>query len=198
VGTNSSPAEPVGRGGTVEVAVLGSASVREDHPRFEAARRLGELLAEEGWTVVTGGYGGLMAAASRGARDGGGNVVGLPMSAWGALSPNPWSSELRWADSYGTRLGHLLACDAVVALDGGVGTLSEAAVAWAALQTEPHAAALVLVGEAWREVHEVLSRRWIISGGDLALPRLVAAVDEVPAVIRRALATARRPPGPRG
>jgi uncharacterized protein (TIGR00725 family) len=178
--------------------VLGSASIREDDPRFETARRLGGLLAEEGWTVVTGGYGGLMAAASRGARDAGGNVVGLPMSAWEALSPNPWSSELRWADSYGTRLGHLLACDAIVALDGGVGTLSEAAVAWATLQTEPAAAALVLVGEAWREVHEVLSRRWIISRGDLDLPQLVAQVDEVPAAIRRALATPRRPPGPRG
>ena len=178
--------------------MLGSASIGEDDPRFEAARRLGGLLAVEGWTVVTGGYGGLMAAASRGACERGGSVIGLPMSAWAALEPNPWNSELRWADSYGTRLGHLLACDAVVALEGGVGTLSEAAVTWAALQTEPGAAALVLVGEAWREVHKVLSRRWVISSGDLDLPRLVPGVDQVPDAIRRTLADPRRPSGPRG
>src|SRR5262245_49773559 len=118
VDTNSSPAERAEPRGPVEVAVLGSASIREDDPRFEAARQLGGLLAAEGWTVVTGGYGGLMVAASRGARERGGNVVGLPMSGWATISPNPWSTELRWADSYGERLGHLLACDAVVALDG--------------------------------------------------------------------------------
>jgi uncharacterized protein (TIGR00730 family) len=184
--------------GPVEVAVLGSASIGEDDQRFEAARRLGGLLAVQGWTVVTGGYGGLMAAASRGAREHGGSVVGLPMSAWAALEPNPWSSELRWADSYGARLGQLLACDAVVALEGGVGTLSEAAVTWAALQTEPGAAALVLVGEAWREVHQVLSSRWVISPGDLALPQLVPDVDQVPDAIRHVLVDPRRPSGPRG
>jgi uncharacterized protein (TIGR00725 family) len=198
VDTSSSPAERAEPRGPVEVAVLGSASIREEDPRFETARRLGTLLAVEGWTVVTGGYGGLMAAASRGARERGGNVVGLPMSGWATLSPNPWSSELRWADSYGTRLGHLLACDAVVALDGGVGTLSEATVAWAALQTEPHPPALVLVGEGWRKVHEVLSASWVISREDLDLPHLVADVDQVQAVIRRALATPPQPPGPRG
>jgi uncharacterized protein (TIGR00725 family) len=198
VDTSSSPAEHAEPRRQVEVAVLGSASIREDDPRFDAARQLGGFLAAEGWTVVTGGYGGLMAAASRGARERGGNVVGLPMSAWATLAPNPWSSELRWADSYGVRLGHLLACDAVVALDGGIGTLSETAVVWAALQTEPHAPALVLVGTAWREVHAVLATRWLITRRDLDLPQLVADVHSVPATIRRALATPRQPPGPRG
>lgn len=83
-------------------------------------------------------------------------------------------------------LGLLLACDAVVALDGGIRTLSEATVAWAALQTEPHASALVPVGEAWREVLAVLAARWVITRRDLDLPQLVADVDLVPAVIRRA------------
>jgi uncharacterized protein (TIGR00725 family) len=198
VDTSSSPAERAGPRGPVEVAVLGSASIREDDQRFEAARHLGGLLAGEGWTVVTGGYGGLMAAASRGARDRGGNVVGLPMSGWATLAPNPWSSELRWAESYGMRLGHLLACDAVVALDGGIGTLSEATVTWAALQTEPHAPALVLVGSAWRELHAILAARWVINRRDLHLPQLVAGVDSVPAAIRRALAAPRQAPGPRG
>jgi uncharacterized protein (TIGR00725 family) len=198
VDTSSSPAERAGPRGPVEVAVLGSASIREDDQRFEAAPQLGGLLAAEGWTVVTGGYGGLMAAASRGARDRGRNVVGLPMSGWGTVAPNPWSSELRWAESYGVRLGHLLACDAVVALDGGIGTLSEATVTWAALQTEPHAPALVLVGSAWHELHAVLAARWVINRRDLDLPQLVAGVDSVPAAIRRALAAPRQPPGPRG
>ena len=52
----------------VEVAVLGSARIGPGDPRHHDAQRLGGLLAAQGWTVVTGGYGGLMAAVSQARR----------------------------------------------------------------------------------------------------------------------------------
>jgi uncharacterized protein (TIGR00725 family) len=79
---------------------------------------------------MTGGYGGLMEVASRAAAQAGGRIIGLPMRGWTALTPNQWNDELRWSDTYPERLGHLLGTDAIVAVDGGIGTLSEASLAW--------------------------------------------------------------------
>lgn len=161
-----------------QVAVLGSARLDEDAPAWPAAVELGRLLAAGGATVVTGGYAGLMAAVSRGAHEAGGHVVGLTMSAWTELRPNEWVAEARASDDYGARLLALLEADAVVALDGGVGTLSELAVVWAAAQTEPAAPAIVLLGEAWPRLLAVFRDELVIDDRDLALLQIVTTPAE--------------------
>jgi len=62
----------------LEVGVLGSARLTENDGWWARAHKLGTLLAAEGFVLVTGGYGGLMAAVSRGAHETGGRVIGLP------------------------------------------------------------------------------------------------------------------------
>ncbi|HUA27887.1 MAG TPA: LOG family protein [Streptosporangiaceae bacterium] len=104
------------------VAVIGSARLNPPDPRCALAEQLGAAIARQGWTVVTGGYGGLMEVTSRAAAEAGGTVIGLPMRGWSELAPNRWNHELRWSDTYAERLAHLLAADAVVAVDGGIGT----------------------------------------------------------------------------
>lgn len=151
------------------VAVLGSSRLAEDHEWWQRAHELGALLAAAGYTVVTGGYGGLMAAVSRGAHEAGGHVIGLPMRGWRALTPNPWNDELRWADDYGSRLAHLLRCEAVLALPGGVGTLAEMFTTWAAVQTEPEAPALVVLGEGWAPLLDVTRTHFLVTASDAAL-----------------------------
>ncbi len=173
----------------VEVAVLGSARIGPDDPRHEDAGRLGGLLAAEGWTVVTGSYGGLMAAVARGAAAAGGRTVGLPMRAWRHLTPDPSAAEFRWSVSYTERLGHLLAARVAVALPGGVGTLAEASSIWAAMQTEPGAAQLVLVGPAWRALMAAFAEHLVVGAKDLALPVVVDSVDGVVPAVRRLLAS---------
>ena len=125
--TSSSPGE-ASSDRTVEVGVIGSARIDAGDRRYADAERLGRALAAEGWTVVTGGYGGLMGATSGGAAAAGGHTVGLPMSDWKHLTPHESNAELRWSVDYAERLRHLLAADVVVALPGGIGTLSEAAM----------------------------------------------------------------------
>jgi len=109
-----------------------------------------------------------MEVASLAAASAGGTVVGLPMRGWDHLTPNRWNHELRWSDTYPQRLAHLLAADAVVALDGGIGTLSEAAVVWAALQTEPVPVDLIFLGTGWPPVIESLAAHLVIDEQDLA------------------------------
>jgi uncharacterized protein (TIGR00730 family) len=198
VGTNSSQAEAPGAARPVEVAVLGSARIGPGDPRHEDAVRLGGLLAGAGWAVITGGYGGLMAAVARGASAAGGRTVGLPMRAWEHLTPDPSCAELRWSASYAERIAHLLAARVAIALPGGVGTLAEASAVWAAAQTEPGAAQLVLVGPAWRALMDVFAAQLVVGEKDLALPVVVDTVDAVLPAVHRLLSTPAPVIGARG
>ncbi len=136
------------------VSVFGGSAPAEGSPAYEEARRLGRLLAEAGLAVATGGYTGVMEAASRGAAEAGGHVIGVLTALFDDLRPGPnrWVKQQFKYDTLRERLIHLVEqCDAAIALPGGVGTLSEVALTWSLLQTREIAAKpFVLVGSNWR------------------------------------------------
>lgn len=181
-----------------EVAVLGSARLTESDEWWMHAHRLGGLLADAGWAVVTGGYGGLMAAVSQGVHERGGLVVGLPMHHWTELAPNRWNADLRWSSDYGTRLNHILRCTAAIALPGGVGTLSELAVIWAASQTEAHALPLVLLGACWPPVIATIREQLVICDRDLNLLHFAATPEEAVRAVQAGLQDQGQREGSRG
>ena len=182
-----------------EVGVMGSARLTENDERWTQAHKLGTLLAAEGFVVVTGGYGGLMGAVSRGAHEMGGHVIGLPMRHWTGIEPNPWNADLRWSTNYGNRINHILRCDAVIALPGGIGTLSELAMIWAASQTEVRAMPLVLLGDCWPPVIKSVREHLVISDVDLNLLRFAASPEEALQELRVGLQDKKRSgPGPYG
>jgi uncharacterized protein (TIGR00725 family) len=180
------------------VAVIGSARLSPPDPRCLPAEQIGAAIAAEGWTVMTGGYGGLMEVTSRAAAQAGGRVIGLPMRGWTALTANRWNDELRWSDTYPERLAHLLATDAIVAVDGGIGTLSEAALAWSALQTEPVAADLIFLGAGWPPVLRSFADHLVIDDRDLVQVTVCADAQEAIAHIARSEPRLPRVAGPRG
>jgi uncharacterized protein (TIGR00725 family) len=107
----------------MRVSVIGGGSVGE--ATAERARAVGRLLAERGYVVVCGGLGGVMEAVCAGASEVGGETMGILPTA-----------DRRDANEYvdtavATGLGHarnamvVMNGDAVVAVDGGAGTLSE-------------------------------------------------------------------------
>lgn len=109
----------------LRVGVIGSASV--DPEAAEVAHRVGRAIAESGAVLVCGGLGGAMAAAARGAAAAGGTVVGfLPGDDPGAAAPEV---TLPFATGLGEARNVLVvrASEAVLAVAGGWGTLSEAA-----------------------------------------------------------------------
>ena len=111
----------------LRVAVVGAGSASEEE--YATARRLGEALARVGAVVVCGGHGGVMEAAARGATDAGGLTVGvLPGTAAGAA--NEWI-QLPIPTGMGEARNALVvrAAEAVVAVGGEWGTLSEIALA---------------------------------------------------------------------
>src|SRR4029453_16968140 len=112
---------------------------------------------QAGWTVATGGYSGVMEAASRGAHEAGGHVIGVTCTLienWReGFCANAWVKEEIKFSSLRERLSHLVEFrDATLALPGGIGTLSEIALTWSLIQTsEIKPKPLVVVGRVWAE-----------------------------------------------
>lgn len=135
------------------VAVFGSSTLREDEPAYGEVVRLGGELARAGLAVMSGGYGGAMAAVSRGAHDAGGHVVGVTVEMFEARGPvNAWVRERVHTPDLFSRLRHLVhEADAFVAVHGSIGTLSELFLSWTLLSVNGRPRApLVLMGAHWR------------------------------------------------
>ena len=113
----------------MRVSVIGGSSIGPETARV--AEALGERLAERGHVVVCGGLGGVMEAVCRGARDAGGETIGvLPTERRADANPHVTTP-------IATGLGHarnalvVLNGDAAIAVDGAGGTLSEIGLALA-------------------------------------------------------------------
>lgn len=107
----------------MRVSVIGGGTVTD--AEYEQAREVGRVLGERGHAVVCGGYGGVMEAACRGAKAADGHTIGI-------LSGEDRTAANDWVDTaIATGLGHarnalvVMNGDAVIAVDGGGGTLSE-------------------------------------------------------------------------
>ena len=109
------------------IAVVGSGTA--EAPTLDTAHAVGRLLGERGATLVCGGLGGVMEAACRGAREGGGMTVGL-LPGLDRGDGNPWLT-VAVATGLGEARNTLVvrASDALIAVGGEWGTLSEIAFA---------------------------------------------------------------------
>ncbi len=115
------------------VAVVGDGIIEPGSTKESLAEDLGRRLVDHGYRLLTGGLGGVMAAAARGARGSSrhapGDIVGI-LPEDDAVEVNPWIDI-----AIPTGLGHarntiVARADAVVAVGGGAGTLSEICFAW--------------------------------------------------------------------
>jgi uncharacterized protein (TIGR00725 family) len=104
----------------VQVSVIGSGQANE-----ERAEEVGRLLAERGATVVTGGLGEVMAAASRGAKSAGGTTIGI-LPGERRVDGNAWLDHVVVTGiGHGRNLAVVASGEAVIAVGGRYGTLAE-------------------------------------------------------------------------
>ena len=118
------------------VALFGSARIGEDHPAYAAARVTGRLFGERGWAVVTGGGSGVMEAANRGAKEGGGLSVGFNIELPHEQGPNDYLDiEYTFAHFYARKVCFVKPSEGFVVFPGGFGTLDELYEALTLIQT---------------------------------------------------------------
>ena len=118
------------------VAVFGSARTPSDHPIYAAAVATGELFAKAGYTVITGGGPGIMEAANKGARAGGGLSVGANIELPHEQAPNPYQDiSLDFRYFFVRKMMFVKYSEAFVVFPGGFGTLDELFEALTLIQT---------------------------------------------------------------
>jgi uncharacterized protein (TIGR00725 family) len=140
---------------TVEriVTVFGSSRPREGEADYAEALALGRALAARGFAVCSGGYGGVMEAVSRGAKEAGGKTYGVTADFFGREA-NPWIDVEVRKKSWGERLFELMELgDGFVVCKGGTGTLVELALVWemrnkSVMKAKP----VAVLGDFWQPI----------------------------------------------
>ncbi|HYF02680.1 MAG TPA: LOG family protein [Patescibacteria group bacterium] len=141
------------------VSVLGSSRCEADSFEYSMAERAGELLARAGMGVITGGYGGVMEAALKGAAQCDGKCIGVTTAFYKNLEKNKFVQREVRTNSYNDYLMQIIdLSDAFIVLPGSVGTLFEFSAIWAlmdvkAIKQKP----AVCVGEQWKEIAQLMA-----------------------------------------
>jgi uncharacterized protein (TIGR00725 family) len=152
------------------VTIFGGSRCQEGSVEYAQAREVGARLAEAGFTICTGGYLGVMEAASRGAREKGGRVLGIVMNQFKA-EPNRFLTDKVASQHFYERLQNLITRSVgFIALKGGMGTITEVSLVWNKLMMsviEPHP--LVLLGDCWKPVVECWQKNLLVSDKDVSL-----------------------------
>ncbi len=166
------------------VTIFGGSKCREGSEEYGQALTLGRLLAESGFTICTGGYLGVMEAASRGAREGGGRVLGITMNQF-KTEPNRYLTDKVASAHFYERLQNLITRSVgFVAVRGGAGTVTELSLVWNKLQTkviEPRP--LVLLGDCWPPVIESFRQQLVVSEQDVSLLDFAGTSEEAVEII---------------
>jgi uncharacterized protein (TIGR00730 family) len=169
------------------VSVFGSSRARPGERTYELAERMGRLLAQRGYTVVTGGGPGVMEAASKGALEAGGLTVGLNIDLPSEQAPNAYLSRLISSRYFFVRKVLFVKYSVgFVIAPGGFGTLDELFEALTLVQTRKVPAfPVILAGDDdyWDGLMEwikgPLVRRGKVSPEDVALLQRARTPEEV-------------------
>ena len=174
------------------VTIFGSARFKEDHPYYQLAREAGAMVADLGFTTMTGGGPGVMEAANRGAQEAGGRSVGcnivLPME----QGHNPYLDKWVNFEYFFVRKVLLLKYSyAFIAMPGGFGTMDELFECLTLIQTgKIKDFPVVLMGkEFWEKLIDfkqfMADEAGTISPTDMELFLLTDSIEEAKAHLER-------------
>lgn len=172
------------------VTIFGSARLKQGHPYFEQAETLARLLAESGYTVVTGGGPGIMEAGNKGAYEAGGRSIGLNVDLPFEQAPNPYQTEeVKFRYFFVRKVMLVRYSSAFVVFPGGFGTIDELFEALTLIQTKKILPFPVyLVGQSYWQglidwLQNTLLDQGTVSARDLELFKVVDDVAAIPAEI---------------
>ena len=173
------------------IAVFGSSEPAPGSEEYRLAHEVGRLLAHAGFAVVNGGYGGVMEASARGAREAGGSTIGVTTGVFRQeRRANPYiDRELREKDLFDRTRRLVDTAAGYLILPGKSGTLAELAFLLALRRADLLGSRpIVLVGEVWRGLIDLLRRDGLAGEPEVASCRLVRtpaeAVDIVTLCLR--------------
>lgn len=163
-------------------SVIGGHEYQADDKVSEEAFEVGRLLVSAGYTVRTGGYGGLMEAVSKGALQAGEPAEGVGLANWSYEKRNEHVPPDRYleADTIFNRTEQLLrGAKLIIALPGSVGTLGELFVSWTCLLMDimSSESRIILFGRGWSALFEVLSDHFSVTASKTARIEICESIE---------------------
>jgi uncharacterized protein (TIGR00730 family) len=174
------------------VSIFGSTRVKPGDEVYQKAERIGQLLAENGFSVITGGGPGVMEAANKGAFSAGGKSIGLNIELPFEQKPNPYANiTLSFRYFFVRKVMFVKYAVAYIILPGGFGTMDELLESVTLIQTHKiKPFPVILVGSKyWKGlldwIKQVVLKEEKISPADLDILQLIDEPGEVVRTIKK-------------
>lgn len=172
------------------VSIFGSARTNADHPYYQKAENLAALFAQKGYSVITGGGGGIMEAANKGAARGGVESVGLNITLPFEQKPNPYATtQIEFKYFFVRKVMFLKYAQAYIIMPGGFGTLDELFETITLIQTKRiRKMPIIMVGKDYWDglilwVKDKLLEEKMVSEKDLDLFHLLDDPEDIVRVV---------------
>jgi uncharacterized protein (TIGR00730 family) len=176
------------------VSIFGSARTKPDAPYYEIAEKTAGLFVKNGFSVITGGGGGIMEAANKGAMDAGGKSVGMNIILPFEQQPNPYANiKIEFNYFFVRKIMFVKYAMAYIIMPGGMGTLDELFEAVTLIQTKRiRPFPLILVGsDYWKGLIDWIRERLLadkmISPEDMDILQIVDEPEEVVKAVKKVL-----------
>ena len=174
------------------VSIFGSSRAKPGDEVYQNAERIGKLLAENGFGVITGGGPGVMEAANKGAAAVGGKSIGLNIELPLEQTPNPYTNiNLTFHYFFVRKVMFIKYAVAYIILPGGFGTMDELFESITLIQTHKiRPFPVILVGsEYWKGLLDwikgVLLKEGKISPADLEIFQQIDQPEEIIKTIKK-------------
>ena len=168
------------------VSIFGSARVAPTDIYYKKAEHLSQLLAKNGFSVITGGGSGIMEAANKGAAEAGGQSVGMNIRLPFEQKPNPYANiRIDYKYFFTRKVMFVKYAVAYVIMPGGFGTMDELFEALTLIQTKRiKSFPLILMGsDYWQGLLDWLKKTMLAEGkiqpADLELIQVIDDPEEV-------------------
>jgi uncharacterized protein (TIGR00730 family) len=170
------------------VTIFGSAKPLSNDEQFVTAYDLAYKLAKSGYDICTGGFNGIMEAASKGAVEGGGEAIGVTVNLWGGKTNKFVSNEIV-CNSLFERIDKLIEFgNAYVVLQGGTGTLLEFAAVWeyinkGMMKGKP----IACHSSIWKKIVMEMNSQMKLEGRSTDIIKSFDTIDEIVGYLRENL-----------
>jgi len=170
------------------ITIFGSSKPINNEEQYLTAYNLGKNLALNGFDICTGGFNGIMEAASMGAIEGGGEAIGVTVNLWGRHINEYITREIKCSTLL-ERIDKLIELgDGFVVLQGGTGTLLELAAAWeysnkSLMDIKP----IACHSSIWNTIVSEMNEQMKLEGRPADMVKSFDTIEEIVAYLKRSL-----------